>query len=77
VPLAHARLREVPLAFVQLREPDAVTEEQIIAYCAERLASFKVPRHVLFVPAFQMTDSGKIQKRPLVEQAQVAMGARV
>lgn len=77
VPLAHARLREVPLAFVQLREPDAATEEQIIAYCAERLASFKVPRHVLFVPAFQMTDSGKIQKRPLVEQAQVAMGARV
>ena len=77
VPLAHARLREVPLAYVQLREPNAASEAQIIAYCAERLASFKVPRHVLFVPSFQMTDSGKIQKRPLVEQAQLAMAPRI
>ena len=74
VPLAHARLKEVPVAFVQLRGSGAVTSEQLIAFCAGRLASFKVPRHVMFVPEFQMTGSGKILKQPLVEQAQAAFG---
>lgn len=70
VPLAHARLKEVPVAFVQLRPTGVITPEQLIAFCAERLASFKVPRHVVFVSEFQMTGSGKIQKPVLVEQAQ-------
>ena len=76
VPLAHARLKEVPVAFVQLRAPGSATAEQLIGFCSERLASFKVPRHVIFVSEFQMTGSGKIQKQPLVEHAQGALGAR-
>ena len=66
----------MPVAFVQLRGSGAVTSEQLIAFCAGRLASFKVPRHVMFVPEFQMTGSGKILKQPLVEQARTAFGTR-
>ena len=69
VPYPHERLKEVPVAFVQLREPGGATAEELISFCAQRLASFKVPRHVLFVNDFQMTGSGKIQKPPLVERA--------
>ncbi|MFV0461616.1 MAG: class I adenylate-forming enzyme family protein, partial [Nostocoides sp.] len=40
------RLAEVPVAFVELRPGANVTEEELIAYCRGRIASFKVPRQV-------------------------------
>lgn len=49
-------------AFVQLREDSAVTPAQITAYCAQRLAKFKVPTEVKFVGGFPRTATGKIQK---------------
>ncbi|GBC76798.1 3-[(3aS,4S,7aS)-7a-methyl-1, 5-dioxo-octahydro-1H-inden-4-yl]propanoyl:CoA ligase [bacterium HR08] len=56
------RWGEVPAAFVQLKEGELVTEDDVIAYCREHLAPFKVPRYVRFVREFPMTGSGKIQK---------------
>lgn len=69
VPLAHPRLKEVPVAYVQRRPGQALGEAELIDWCAQRMASFKVPRHVVFVDDFQMTGSGKIQKAPLREEA--------
>jgi fatty-acyl-CoA synthase len=43
----------------------AVAPGDVIAWCADRLARFKVPKHVRFVDAFPMTASGKIQKYKL------------
>ena len=64
-----ARLSEVGVAFV-LREPGhALTEEEVLAHCRGRIASFKIPRHVVFVDDFPMTSSGKIQKVKLREEA--------
>jgi fatty-acyl-CoA synthase len=70
VPVPHARLKQIPFAFVLLREGASASGEDVTAYCSERLASFKVPRHVVFVTEFPMTESGKIQKSSLVEQAE-------
>jgi fatty-acyl-CoA synthase len=56
------RLREVPLAFVQLKAGASLTEAELIDYCKPRIAGFKVPRHVRIVAEFEMTGSGKIQK---------------
>ncbi|MGE0798380.1 MAG: class I adenylate-forming enzyme family protein, partial [Lautropia sp.] len=70
VPLPHPRLKEVPLAFVQLRPGSEVSAQALSDHCASRLAPFKVPRQVEFVSAFTMTESGKIIKRTLVEQVQ-------
>jgi acyl-CoA synthetase (AMP-forming)/AMP-acid ligase II len=39
----------------------------LIAYCRERLAHFKCPRHVEFVDALPREDNGKIYKRRLRE----------
>jgi acyl-CoA synthetase (AMP-forming)/AMP-acid ligase II len=62
------RLREVLLAFVQLKSGATLTEKELIEYCKERIAGFKVPRHVRFVEQFEMTGSGKIQKYVMREK---------
>lgn len=74
VGIPDERFGEVGLAFIQLKRGARVTEEEIIAYCRERLAVFKVPRYVRFVEQFEMTGSGKIQKFRMREQALQGMG---
>jgi fatty-acyl-CoA synthase len=66
---------ETPGAFVTLK-PGAppVTAEEIVRWCRDQIAHFKVPRHVVFGP-LPKTSTGKIQKFVLREQAR-AHGAR-
>lgn len=52
---------ETPCAFVTLHKPDGATEQDIIDYCKEHLAKFKVPKSVVFGP-LPKTSTGKIQK---------------
>lgn len=59
--IPHQRYVEVPAAFVELNGGMAVTEADLIAHCAGKLASFKLPRHVRFVREWPMSTS-KIQK---------------
>ncbi len=61
------RLGEVPVAFVELSPGAQLREEDVIAFCRGRIASFKVPRHVRFVTEWPMS-STKIQKFRLREQ---------
>jgi acyl-CoA synthetase (AMP-forming)/AMP-acid ligase II len=69
VGLPDARLTEVPVAFVQRRAGVSLSADDVIARCRGKVASFKVPRHVLFIDAFPMTASGKIRKVELRETA--------
>jgi fatty-acyl-CoA synthase len=64
-----ARLSEVGVAFIRREPGHALTEENVLAHCRGRIASFKIPRHVVFVDDFPMTSSGKIQKVKLREEA--------
>ena len=59
---------ETPCAFVTLKEGASATAEDIIAFCREHLARFKVPRTVVFA-ALPKTSTGKIQKFVLRERA--------
>ncbi len=52
---------EVPCAFVELKPGHAATEQELIAFCRERLAGFKTPKHVVFAD-LPKTSTGKIQK---------------
>jgi fatty-acyl-CoA synthase len=69
VGLPDARLFEVAVAFVLLEAGHTLTEREVIEHCRGRVASFKIPRHVVFVEEFPMTSSGKIQKVKLRERA--------
>jgi len=62
-------------AAVRLRSDCATTAEQLMAWCAEVLARFKVPKHVRFVTWFPMTASGKIQKFKLRDEHQRVLDA--
>jgi fatty-acyl-CoA synthase len=53
----------------------SATGEQLIAWCADTLARFKVPKYVRFVSEFPMTASGKIQKYKLREEHQRQLSA--
>jgi fatty-acyl-CoA synthase len=56
------RLVEVPVAFVVRAPGPPVSADDLIAACRGRIASFKIPRHVLFVDELPTTSSGKVQK---------------
>ena len=67
VPMPDARMGEVPAVFVEVKPGHSVEEAELIAFCAERLAAFKVPRVVRFVDEWPMSAT-KIQKFRLREQ---------
>ncbi|MFZ7111419.1 MAG: class I adenylate-forming enzyme family protein [Desulfatiglandales bacterium] len=52
-------------AVVVLKQGQAVTEEEIITFCKERMARFKAPKSVDFVDALPKNPAGKILKREL------------
>ncbi|MRG85955.1 long-chain-fatty-acid--CoA ligase [Salinibacillus xinjiangensis] len=56
-------------AFVVLKEGDQLTEEELIKFCREQLAPYKVPRVVEFVDELPKTAVGKILKRALKEHS--------
>ncbi|CAH0304914.1 acyl-CoA synthetase [Roseomonas sp. CECT 9278] len=62
---------ETPCAFVELKPGAAATAEELIAFAKQRLAGFKVPRHVVFAE-LPKTSTGKIQKHVLRSQARDA-----
>ena len=56
---------EVGQAFIALNQACELTAAQVIEYCLPRLAKFKIPKHVEFLPQLPKGDSGKILKREL------------
>jgi fatty-acyl-CoA synthase len=64
VPVPDDRMGEIGVACVVLREPPQATPEELIAFCASRLARFKVPRHVIPLRAddIPVTPSGRARK---------------
>jgi fatty-acyl-CoA synthase len=76
VSLPDARLSEVGVAFVRAEPGQTLTEDDVLAHCRGRIASFKIPRRVIFVDDFPMTSSGKIQKVKLRAEALRLAGGR-
>ena len=69
VGMPDPRLTEVGIAYVQLVPGSRMDEDAVIAHYRGKLASFKIPHHVVFVDNFPMTASGKIRKVELREDA--------
>jgi fatty-acyl-CoA synthase len=67
VGMADARLAEVVAAFVELKPGNQSNEQELIDYCRQHLASFKVPRKVILVRDWPMSGAGKIQRYVLKE----------
>ena len=59
------RRGEIPKAIVSLKAGASMTEEELIEWCEERMASFKVPKIVEFREDLPVGASGKVQKKLL------------
>jgi long-chain acyl-CoA synthetase len=55
-------------AYVVLKPGETATEEEIIAFCKENLAPYKVPKFVEFRSELPKTIVGKVLRRVLVEE---------
>ncbi|MEW6080207.1 MAG: long-chain fatty acid--CoA ligase [Bacillota bacterium] len=55
-------------AYVVLKEGQAATVEEMLEYCRENLAKFKVPKSLEFRDALPKTMVGKVLRRVLVEE---------
>jgi 3-(methylthio)propionyl---CoA ligase len=59
---------ETPWAFIELKPRANATQAEIVAFCRDHMAHFKVPRKVIF-GSLPRTSTGKIQKFVLRERA--------
>ena len=56
---------ETVKAFVSLRRGTSATEDELIAFCKERMAAYKYPRQVEIVDELPKTVTGKLLRREL------------
>jgi fatty-acyl-CoA synthase len=66
IAVPHEVWDERPKAFVTLKDSATASEDEIIAFCRQRLAHFKCPEAITFGP-LPMTSTGKVQKFVLRE----------
>jgi len=67
---------ETVKAWIVLKPGESATEEEIKAWCKERLAPYKVPTHYEFRNELPKTTVGKILRRELVRQHKEAEAAK-
>ena len=66
----------MPKAFVTLRPGQRASEDELIAFCRERLAHFKCPKAIEFGD-LPKTSTGKIQKFRLREKEWAGRASRI
>jgi len=66
--LPDPEMGEKVVAAIVLQSNQSVTPAELIAFCRERLASYKKPRHVVFVDILPRNALGKVQKHLLAAQ---------
>ena len=68
------RLTEVACACVVVEPGRAITDADLDSFCRGKMASFKIPRHLVIVDDYPMTSSGKVQKYLLRQLAAEQLG---
>ena len=60
---------EIPCAFITLKSGnEGLTEEDVVTFCRNKLAGFKVPKKIVFADNLPKTSTGKLQKHVLRSQ---------
>jgi fatty-acyl-CoA synthase len=60
---------EQVMAAIILKKGMEMSEDEVRAFCKDKIANYKIPRYVRFVDSYPMTASGKIQKFKMREMA--------
>jgi len=59
---------ETVKAWIVVKPGETLTEDEVKAWCKERLAAYKVPTHIEYRNELPKTTVGKILRRELVRQ---------
>lgn len=70
VPVASGRTGDMACACVVRRSGAQLTEEELLDYLRPRLASFKLPERIVFLPSLPLSNTGKILRRTLREHVE-------
>jgi fatty-acyl-CoA synthase len=73
VAMPHPTWNEVPAAYVVLLPGAELDDDELIDFCRERLAGYKVPKAVRFVDELPRNPSGKVLKRVLRDREAEAL----
>ena len=65
VGVPHETRGEQIKAFIVLKEGTTATEEEIITYCKEKLAAYKLPTSITFMEELPKTNVGKVLRKEL------------
>jgi fatty-acyl-CoA synthase len=65
IPVPDEKWGEVPKALVVLKPDAKATEGELLEFCRSRIAHYKCPRSVEFLPSLPKTGTGKILKKEL------------
>jgi fatty-acyl-CoA synthase len=68
VGLPHPRWIEAVTAFVVPKPGESITEEEIIQFCKQNLAGYKVPKKVVVLDEIPKNPSGKVLKKDIRNQ---------
>jgi len=68
---------EEVMAWVKRKPGASLTGPELTAYCAGKIATFKIPRHWKFVDEFPMTVTGKVQKFRMREISEQELGLQI
>lgn len=58
---------------MQPKDDAVLTEQEIRSFLKDKLAYFKIPKHIQFVESYPMTVTGKLQKFKMREQMQAQL----
>ena len=58
---------ESGMAFIVIKPGNQLKEGDVISFCEDKLAKFKIPRHIRFVSELPKNDAGKIDRKKLKE----------
>lgn len=58
----HAILGAIPVAEVILHQGKALTQRELMRWCRQSLAAYKVPVHITFVNEIPLTENGKVRR---------------
>ena len=72
--IPHEYRGETVKAFIVPKPGEALTEEEVIAYCKKNLAAYKVPKIIEFVGELPKTAVGKIIRRKLKDMEMAKLG---
>jgi long-chain acyl-CoA synthetase len=56
-------------SYIVIKEHETATPDEILAYCRENLAKYKIPRRILIRQSLPKNSLGKILKRDLKKEA--------